>query len=331
MHDQNPRGAFRPPALRRLFAALLLPLFLAGAPGPEAYPRQVDALTDTTPTDVDPTFSGADPSPPGPEAQAVITTWDGAPLPKTWPLGVPIGLSAAKSVAGTHPTRSIRWDIEPAWVDQHSRRYAGNRQIVLATGVRPKTVTVTLSVAKADTFDRVQVTIDLVGDPDEPGPAPPPIPPPAPPTPEPAPTPTPAPTPEPLSRTAQRVRDLANRDIPADLPLRQGLLLGLAGIHAAMADDVAKAVAGIPAYTQLNDPANIIAETASRNRAMAGTSRAAFVPFFTDLKVQVLNPLKPTALATPGGHIQVWRDIAAGLKAAAGPPQASGQAATIPR
>jgi hypothetical protein len=64
---------------------------------------------------------------------------------------------------------------------------------------------------------------------------------------------------------------------------------------------------------------------------MVGVNREAFLPFFTDLKTQVLNPLKATTLATPGGHIQVWKDIAAGLQAAAGPVPASKQAATISR
>jgi hypothetical protein len=355
--NPNSRGAGRPLALHRLFAALLLPLFLAGQAGPDAYPGPVEVpvvrhtqeyrdslarVDDQEDPPVDPTdappdaapeaapppaTATVDPPPAGPEAQAIITTWDGTPLPRTWPLGVPLGLSAAKSVAGTHPTKSIRWDIEPEWVDQHSRRYAGNRQVILATGVLPKTIRVTLSVAKADTFDTVQVNIDLAGDPNEPGPAPPPAPVP-PPTP---PTPTPTPTPGPLSAMAQQVRDLANRDIPADLPLRQGLLLGLSAIHSTMADDISKAVAGIPAYSQLNDPANIIAETTTRNRAMVGVNREAFLSFFTDLKTQVLNPLKATTLATPGGHIQVWKDIAAGLQAAAGPVPASSQAATISR
>lgn len=331
MHDPNSWGATRPPVscpgpLRRLLAPVLAGLLVlapVAVPGPWATAQRV-AQPNEIPDAVEP---APEPAPDADdaddaddaEAKAVITAWDGRPVPETWPLGVPIGLSAEESVVGDK-ARSVQWVVEPEWVNQNSRRRDNNRQIDIATGVKPKTIVVELRVAKSDTLDSTRVTIRVAADPDEPGPAPPvpPAPPgPSPPPPGPVPPTPPPPGPgEPLSDLATRIRDLALRDIP-DIRARKNLLLGLAAVHATVADDVAKAVAGIPAYAHLKDPAAIVAETNSHNRAMVGTDREAFLPFFTHLRDQVLNPLKPTALATAGGHIQVWQDIAAGLRVAA--------------
>ena len=131
-----------------------------------------------------------------PLAKAVITTWNGEDVPKVWPCGVPIGLTADRSVVGDHP-QSLKWVIQPAWVDQWSSRTPDGRQLSVATGTKSKTIRVTLYVAKNDTFDMVTVTVAVRPDPNEPGdrdgPEPEPKPGPEPPGPAPPPGPTPPP------------------------------------------------------------------------------------------------------------------------------------------
>jgi hypothetical protein len=261
-----------------------------------------------------------------PIAKAVITTWNGEDVPKVWPCGVPISLTAARSVVGDHP-QSLKWVIQPAWVDQWSSRTPDGRQLSVATGTKSKTIKVTLYVAKNDTFDMVTVIVTVRPDPNEPGdrdgPEPEPKPGPEPPVPGPAPppgpTPPPAPAPAPvLSTVGTQVYNLAIRDIP-DIPSRKDKVLALAKSHETVAGQISQAVAGVPEYAHLKEPQAIIDTTVKYNRAAVGTDRTAFVPFFTALNNEVLKPLVPTTLSTAGGHIDVWKDIAAGLRAAAGP------------
>jgi hypothetical protein len=244
-----------------------------------------------------------------PLARAIITTWNGDDVPKVWPAGVPLDLSAVKSTAGDLP-QSIQWEILPKWVDKYSRRTPKGRQISLATGTKPKTIRVTLYVAKADTFDMTTVTVSIRPDPTEPGDRD--RPEPVPPEPVPPDTPVP-PQPPPLSTFAKQVYDLALRDIP-DIQARKELVRALATSHENIAADISQAVAGVPAYAALKQPQAIIDATAKSNKAAVGADRPAFVPFFTSLN-GILKPLVKTTLATAGGHIEVWKDIAAGLRA----------------
>lgn len=120
--------------------------------------------------------------PPAPVvAKASIRTLRGAPVPSQWPLGTPMVLSARGSIAGDQD-QSIVWQVSPAWVEQNSTPMDHGRLISIATGTKPKTIGIVLIVAKADTVDLVSVTVQLVVDPDEPGPNPP-TPPPTPPVP----------------------------------------------------------------------------------------------------------------------------------------------------
>jgi hypothetical protein len=140
-------------------------------------------------------------TPPGPAGEAVavarITLANGQPVPETWPLGFSAMLSATSSTAGDK-VGSVGWTISPAWIDQFSTRSEGGRLVAVGAGSRPKTVTITLTVAKADTFAIKTIQIRFVPNPDEPGdpidPAPrPPTPAPVPPV-DPTPVPAPVPT-----------------------------------------------------------------------------------------------------------------------------------------
>jgi hypothetical protein len=254
-----------------------------------------------------------------PLAKAVISTIHGERVPKFWPCGVPLELTSIGSIAGDHP-QSIRWDIQPKWVDQYSRRAPGGRQVSLATGIKSKTIRVTLYVAKDDTFDMTSVIIHVRPDPNEPGDGDRPQPGPKPPEPAPGPEPAPEPVPEPvepvLSATAKKVHDLAIRDIP-DIPSRKDKVKALAVSHERIADEITQGVAGVPAYAHLKTPQGIIDATTKSNRAAVGDDRPAFVEFFKALNVEVLKPMAGTTLSTAGGHIEVWKDIAAGLRASA--------------
>jgi hypothetical protein len=264
------------------------------------------------------------PKPPGPDepddlrplAKAVITTMNGEPAPKAWPLGVPIGLTCVKSIAGDHP-QSIRWEIWPLWVNKWTNRSPDGRSLNLATGTKPKTIRVTLYVAKDDTFDMTTATIVVRADPNEPGdgdgPGPGPGPGPVPPDPKP-PDPDIPPQP-PLSAMAQQVKDLAIQYIP-DIKNHKAQVLALAVSHETIANDVSQAVAGVPAYAHLKQPKAIIDATVASNRAAVAGDRDPYVPFFNALN-GILKPLSTTTLSTAGGHIGVWQDIAAGLRAAA--------------
>ena len=243
---------------------------------------------------------------------------------------MPLDLTSIGSVAGDHP-QSLKWEIQPKWVDQYSRRDPSGRKIGLATGIKSKTIRVTLYVAKDDTFDMTTVVIHVRPDPAEPGdgerpqpePAPGPEPGPKPPGPEPGPKPPEPVPPEPapleptpaLSAMGRQVRDLAIKYIP-DIPSRRTKVLALATAHEAVAADVSQAVAGVPAYAKLKEPQAIIDATVAANRTVVGTDRPSYVPFFTELN-KLLKPLSATTLSTAGGHIAVWNDIAAGLRAAA--------------
>jgi hypothetical protein len=254
-----------------------------------------------------------------PLAKAVISTWNGGEVPKLWPCGVPLDLTSIGSVAGDHP-QSLKWDIQPAWVDQYSHRTPGGRQVSIATGTKSKTIRVTLYVAKDDTFDMTSVTVAVRPDPSEPGdgdrPVPPGPKPPEPVPPEPVPPePVPVPPQPILTEMGKQVHDLAIMHIP-DIATRKDKVRALAASHEAIAADVSQAVAGVPAYAHLKEPAAIVDATVKSNRVAVGTDRPAFVPFFTALN-GILKPLATTTLSTAGGHIAVWQDIAAGLRAAA--------------
>lgn len=158
---------------------------------------------------------GPTPSPPSPatqeKAKAVITLFDGRPVPETWPQGFSVPLSAAKSSAGPLDD-SVRWFVDPPHYDSFCVRRDRNRSIDVQTGVKPIKLRIRLSVARGDTFDEQTVEIK-VGDDADPVPAPTPPIPPAPnptPTPNPGPTPTPGPTPSPEETDINpRVRELA--------------------------------------------------------------------------------------------------------------------------
>jgi hypothetical protein len=130
---------------------------------------------------------------PDAEAKAVATLLDGSAVPKEWPLGKPLILSARKSVCGARP-RSVEWHITPAWLEAQSVQTENRRTLTAATGTLPKTVGITLTVYKSDTGDTVTLPIKLVPNPGETGPRPPPGPEPGP---EPGPNPNPTPTPPP--------------------------------------------------------------------------------------------------------------------------------------
>jgi hypothetical protein len=130
---------------------------------------------------------GPEPVPAPAEAKAVITLWDGRPVPASWPAGFSIGLSSQQSAMGTLG-RSVRWKVDPPWIDGYSIRTDAGKAISVGTGTKPKTIHVTLQVAKADTFDEATVTIAVTANPDEP----------VDPTPTPSPTPQPTPIPTPV-------------------------------------------------------------------------------------------------------------------------------------
>jgi hypothetical protein len=250
-----------------------------------------------------------------PIARAAITLVGGEPVPKVWPLGVPLAVTSARSIAGGLP-QSSHWDIQPPWVDRWSQRSADGKQIHLATGTKPKIIRVTLQVAKDDTFDTVTVTVVVRPDPMEPGDRVPPEPkPPGPDEPmPPEPVPPDQPTPPPLAAMAQQVKDLALKHI-TDIASRKDKVLALAASHEKIAGDVSQAVAGVPAYAHLKQPKAIVDATVASNRAAVG-DREPYVSFFNALNAEVLKPIATTTLATAGGHIGVWQDIAAGLRAA---------------
>jgi len=259
-----------------------------------------------------------------PLAKAVIATVGGQAVPKVWPLGVPIAITSAGSTAGDLP-QSIHWTIQPRWVDKWSQRSADGRQLHLATGLKPKVIQITLQVAKGDTFDTATTTVVVRPDPLEPSspipPEPAPGPEPGPPQPGPGPSPEPSPEPAPpqpapgppLSAMAQQVKDLAVKDIPS-IASHKDKVLALATSHETIATQISQGVAGVPAYANLKTPKGIVDATVASNRAAVGDERDVFVPFFTDLN-ELLKPLSTTTLATASGHIGVWQDIAAGLRA----------------
>jgi hypothetical protein len=249
-------------------------------------------------------------------ARAVITTWNGDEVPKLWPAGVPLDLTSIRSVAGDHP-QSIRWDIFPEWVDKYSRRLLNGKQVSIATGTKPKTVKVTLYVAKDDTFDMTSIVVSIKPDPLEPGnddrPTPPTPPEPKPPEPD---EPKPPKPPPPMSDLAKQVHAVALRDIP-EINAHRSTVHALAESHERIANDISQAVAGVPNYANLKTPQGIIDATVKSNREAVGDERETYVPFFTALNNEVLKPLVDTKLSTAGGHIEVWKDIATGLRAAA--------------
>ncbi len=169
----------------RTIAAALLPLILAVSPIADAQ---------------------APPPTPSPapaaeqQAKAVITLFDGRPVPASWRQGFSVPLSAARSSAGAKP-RSVVWYVEPPEYDQYSVRRDDGRSIDIQTGVEPVTLRVRLAVAKGDTFDESVAEIK-VGEPRPPPPRPPPTPGPQPdPNPPPTPPPSPVPT-DPFGRLA---------------------------------------------------------------------------------------------------------------------------------
>jgi hypothetical protein len=177
-----------------LVALVLVPPSIA--PVVADAPKPTASAPAPTPT---PTPPGPTPAPPDepPDAKAVITLWDGRPVPSSWPLGFSIGLSSRKSVAGDRE-KSVRWRVDPAWIDAYSIRSGGGKDISVGAGVRPKKISVTLQVAAGDTFDETTVSFDAVPNPEEPDviPTPTPVPPGPGPTPGPSPGPTPTPTPK---------------------------------------------------------------------------------------------------------------------------------------
>jgi hypothetical protein len=282
-----------PPAARQP-----IPLEREGTPAKQPPPKDVVS----EPTELSPI------------ARAIISTNEGEEVPKFWPAGVPLTLTSIRSNAGDL-IQSRQWEVFPLWVDKYSNRGPGNRMISIATGTKAKTIKVTLYVAKSDTFDKQTVIISIKPDPLEPGNDDRPTPPPGPDEP---PVPPDVPPVPPLSATGKQVHDLAIRDIP-DIGSHKAQVQALAKSHLTIADQITQAVAGVPAYESLKTPEGIVAATQKSNRAAVGAERQMFVPFFTSLNNEVLKPLVPTTLSTANGHIQVWKDIAAGLYAAAGP------------
>lgn len=189
--------------MRPILSRFLVGVALAGAasaawsappPPPVPCPEPATTLVDsprirraTPPPDPAPT-PAPEPADDPESAKAVITLWDGSPVPKEWPVGFSIGLSASKSRAGAK-LRSIRWSVDPAWIDPLSQRSADGRSISVGAGTRPKTVKVTLKVALGDTLDETTVSIPFVINPEDPDPQP---------DPGPGPVPGPGPGPGPL-------------------------------------------------------------------------------------------------------------------------------------
>lgn len=185
---------------RRLRGVLLASTLAVGV----TFAQDVEPLK---PAHHDPPAAKADPAPaPAPEdadAKAIVTLVDGSPVPKTWPAGRPLGLSAKTSIAGAKP-RSVSWRITPAWLETQSIQADQNRTLWTATGSKPKQIVVRLTVYKSDTGDSIDVPIEVVPNPDDDGPTP------EPPPPGPGPTPGPTPTPGPDTPMAKVARDFAN-------------------------------------------------------------------------------------------------------------------------
>jgi hypothetical protein len=258
-----------------------------------------------TPTDHPPSPPPS-PYPPGEvDAKAMITTRSGKPVPETWPLGTPMILSARNAIAGGRETSRV-WIVEPEWVDAHSERDQDGMILNVATGIRPKTITVTLSVAKGDTQDRQTVVIRTVVDPDEPV-----DPTPVPPAPPPTPPPAPLPAPSPLSSGAEKVHAMLGAVVD---PRKAETAAALAAVYRSAMGKISRAVAVSPTPDELTDyatPDRIVSAVGRDVRQTLGTSVEGWRPFFAQLRTY-MNGLN---LATAADYISVFDDIAAGLQA----------------
>lgn len=154
----------------------------AQAPAPSPAPSPAPAP--------DPTPAPAPSPAPQEAAKAVITLWDGTPVPKTWTQGFSIPLSASRSTVGIGE-RAVRWTVDPPFYGRFSVTRDLNRSIDVQTGVKPVTLKIRLSVAKGDTIDESSVEIQVGDSAPVPDPAPSPTPGPTPPAPQPTPSPTP--------------------------------------------------------------------------------------------------------------------------------------------
>jgi hypothetical protein len=277
-------------------SALEIALILApphGSPPDTARPA-AEASSDQPPS--------PPPYPPGAvDAKAMITTRSGKPVPETWPLGTPMILSARNAIAGGRETSRV-WIVEPEWVDAHSERDQDGMILNVATGIRPKTITVTLSVAKGDTQDRQTVVIRTVVDPEEPV-DPTPVPP--------GPPPAPPPAPSPLSAGAEKVHAMLGAVVD---PRKAETAAALAGVYRSALGKISRAVAVNPTPGELADyttPDRIVTAVGRDVRQTLGASVEGWRPFFAQLR-EYMNGLN---LATAADYVSVFDDIAAGLQA----------------
>jgi hypothetical protein len=273
----------------------------------------------------------SEPNQKGQDAKAAITLPDGQPVPATWPAGFSIRLSSHTSVAGTRPGKSVKWYVDPAWIDRQSERDMPPGTISVGTGTRPKTIKVTLKVAKADTFDEQTIAVQIVPNPDEPEqvpipptPTPTPVPIPIPPTPIPPtpipptpvpPTPTPTPV-DPLRPYAKEVAD-AVRTYVADYPDRVAVAGKLGDAYADTIGKISQAAARNPVPADLaayTDPDSLITATSKLVVAALGADIDRWRPFFKWSEDDLNRKDDAGQLSTAASYVPVYGDIAAGLR-----------------
>lgn len=91
-------------------------------------------------------------------AKAIITSYNGGEIPPDWPAGVPLILSAEKSLVGDRD-RSILWESKP---DLGCTRIG--KFFVIATGRNSRNIEITLTVGKGDEVDKQVAVIKVIGD-----------------------------------------------------------------------------------------------------------------------------------------------------------------------
>lgn len=115
----------------------------------------------------------------------------------------------------------------------------------------------------------------------------------------------PPPPPPPLSPLAKQTRDWATTLVPTEARLKcESVAQSLDAISSRMA-------AGT-----LTDPAKIIAATRDANQAAVGEMRGVWLPFFEEVRKYLNAEAAAGRLKTLEQHQAVWKDVAAGLRAA---------------
>lgn len=280
--------------MRRLTDAILAGLILLAGVALSTTPLGPSAIAQApVPTPAPAPIPAPEPTPapkPEPEpAKAVITLFDGSPVPDRWRQGFSVPLSAARSNAGDKP-QSLRWFIEPPEYNTYSVRRDNGRSIDVQTGIEPVTLRVRLAVARGDTFDETMVEIK-VGD--RPRPPPTPDPDPEPVDPIPTPTPTPTPTPQPGPAPTDKFGKLG-RDFGTSL---------LSSYGDTMEESAAMLAAGITRKA-------VIADFDKRWKARRDKS--------SDVPASEFAKITPDDREPQGDEkarlVQAWRDFARGVK-----------------